>query len=202
MCAASNKKTQACGVNPRDPKIEGQENEKVLSYIEVLKEGKAVGERVAIIGAGGIGFDVAEFISQKGESASLDTAEFLKEWGIDAAISARGGVNNVKAQPEKSPREITMFQRSEGKMGARLGKTTGWIHRAALKNRKVNMVTNVQYDKIDEKGLHYTRNGKQELLEVDTIILCAGQVSEKSLFQPLSDMGIPVHLIGGSAVAA
>ncbi|GAA5027614.1 NADPH-dependent 2,4-dienoyl-CoA reductase [Marivirga lumbricoides] len=192
----------ACGVNPRDPKIEGQENEKVLSYIEVLKEGKAVGERVAIIGAGGIGFDVAEFISQKGESASLDTAEFLREWGIDAAISARGGVNNVKAQPEKSPREITMFQRSEGKMGARLGKTTGWIHRAALKNRKVNMVTNVQYDKIDEKGLHYTRNGKQELLEVDTIILCAGQVSEKSLFQPLSDMGIPVHLIGGSAVAA
>lgn len=192
----------ACGVNPRNPKIEGQENAKVLSYVEVLKEGKPVGEKVAIIGAGGIGFDVAEFISQKGESASLDTADFLKEWGIDGTIEARGGVNNVKAHPEKSPREITMFQRSKGKMGARLGKTTGWIHRAALKTRKVNMVTDVQYNKIDDKGLHFTQDGEQKLLEVDTIILCAGQVSEKSLFKPLTDMGVSVHLIGGSAVAA
>ncbi|MBK6264201.1 NADPH-dependent 2,4-dienoyl-CoA reductase [Marivirga sp. S37H4] len=192
----------ACGVNPRNPKITGQENEKVLSYIDVLKLNKAVGKKVAIIGAGGIGFDVAEFISQEGESTSLDTFEFLKEWGIDPGIEARGGVKDVKAHPEKSPREITMFQRSEGKMGARLGKTTGWIHRAALKNRKVKMVTNVQYEKIDEIGLHYTKDGKKHVLEVDTIILCAGQVSEKGLFQPLSDMGVSVHLIGGSAVAA
>jgi 2,4-dienoyl-CoA reductase (NADPH2) len=192
----------ACGVNPRNPKIPGQDNEKVLSYIEVLKEGKPVGKRVAIIGAGGIGFDVAEFISQVGESASLDTADFLKEWGIDAGFKARGGVQDVEAKPELSPREITMFQRSETKMGANLGKTTGWIHRAALKNRKVKMVIGVQYEKIDDKGLHYTKNGERHLLEVDNIILCAGQVPEKGLFEPLSELKIPVHLVGGSNVAA
>ena len=192
----------ACGVNPRDPKIPGQENEKVLSYIDVLKHKKPVGQKVAIIGAGGIGFDVAEFISQEGESTSLDIKAFFEEWGVDMDIDHRGGVENVKAKPEHSPREITMFQRSEGKMGARLGKTTGWIHRASLKMRKVNMVTNVVYNKIDEQGLHYTQNGEEKVLEVDTIILCAGQVSEKSLFQPLTDMGKTVHLIGGSAVAS
>ena len=192
----------ACGVNPRDPKIPGQENAKVLSYIDVLKHNKPVGEKVAIIGAGGIGFDVAEFISQPGESTTLDVKAFFHEWGVDMDIDHRGGVENVKANPEKSPREITMFQRTEGKMGKRLGKTTGWIHRASLKLRKVNMVTGVSYDKIDDKGLHYTKDEKQHVLEVDTIILCAGQVSEKSLFQPLTDMGKKVHLIGGSAVAA
>jgi 2,4-dienoyl-CoA reductase (NADPH2) len=192
----------ACGVNPRDPKIPGQDNAKVLSYIDVLKHNKPVGEKVAIIGAGGIGFDVAEFISQPGESTTLDVKAFFHEWGVDMDIDHRGGVENVKANPEKSPREITMFQRTEGKMGKRLGKTTGWIHRASLKLRKVNMVTGVSYDKIDDQGLHYTKDEKQQVLEVDTIILCAGQVSEKSLFQPLTDMGKKVHLIGGSAVAA
>ncbi len=191
----------ACGVNPRDPKIAGQDNPKVLSYLDVLKHNKKVGEKVAIIGAGGIGFDVAEFISQEGESTSLDVAAFFKEWGVDMDIDHRGGVADVKPQPEKSPRDITMFQRSEGKMGARLGKTTGWIHRASLKHRKVKMVTDVSYEKIDDQGLHIIREGKPELIAVDTIILCAGQVSEKSLFQPLTDMGKSVHLIGGSALA-
>lgn len=192
----------ACGVNPRDPKIPGQDNPKVLSYIDVLKHRKPVGNKVAIIGAGGIGFDVAEFISQEGDSTSLDVDAFFKEWGVDMEIDHRGGVDQVKPHPEESPREITMFQRSEGKMGARLGKTTGWIHRASLKLRKVKMVTNVSYEKIDDKGLHIIREGKTELIEVDTIILCAGQVSEKSLFQPLTEMGKTVHLIGGSAVAS
>jgi 2,4-dienoyl-CoA reductase (NADPH2) len=192
----------SCGVNPRDPKIPGQDNPMVLSYIDVLKHKKPVGNKVAIIGAGGIGFDVAEFISQEGESTSLDAEAFFKEWGVDMQIDHRGGVDQVKPHPEMSPREITMFQRSEGKMGARLGKTTGWIHRASLKLRKVKMVSNVSYEKIDDKGLHIVRDGKPELVEVDTIILCAGQVSEKSLFQPLTDMGKIVHLIGGSAVAS
>lgn len=191
----------ACGVNPRDPNIEGQDNEKVLSYLDVLKHKKEVGNSVAIIGAGGIGFDVAEFISQEGKSTALNVTDFFNEWGVDMEIESRGGVKDVKPQPEKSLREITMFQRSEGKMGAKLGKTTGWIHRSSLKHRKVNMVTNVSYNKIDDDGLHYKKDDKQHILAVDTIILCAGQVSEKSLFQPLSDMGKTVHLIGGSAVA-
>lgn len=192
----------ACGVNPRNPKIEGQDNKMVLSYIDVLKHKKEVGAKVAIIGAGGIGFDVAEYLSQQGESTSMDVKAFFEEWGVDMDIDHRGGVENVQAQPESSPREITMFQRSQGKMGAKLGKTTGWIHRASLKLRKVKMVTEVSYDKIDDQGLHYTKDGKQHLLEVDNIILCAGQVSEKSLFQPLTEMGKNVHLIGGSAVAS
>lgn len=192
----------ACGVNPRDPKIEGQDHHKVLSYIDVLKHKKEVGQKVAIIGAGGIGFDVAEFLSHEGASYSLDTQAFLKEWGIDPENKVRGGVADVAAQPTPSPREITMFQRSEGKMGAKLGKTTGWIHRAALKYKKVNMVTEVQYDKIDDQGLHYTRKGEKQVLDVDHVILCAGQVSEDSLFKTLTDAGKKVHVIGGSAVAA
>lgn len=190
----------ATGVKPRKTGINGEDHPKVLSYIDVLKHGKEVGKRVAIIGAGGIGFDVAEFLSQEGESPSLNIEEFRKEWGIDDNWSRPGGL--IPAEPAPSAREIFLLQRTKGKPGKKLGKTTGWIHRSSLRMKKVQMVGGVSYQKIDDKGLHLLVGDKPEVMEVDNVVICAGQVVARELHQPLLDAGISVHLIGGADVAA
>jgi 2,4-dienoyl-CoA reductase (NADPH2) len=192
----------ATGITPRTPKIEGIENEKVLSYLDVLKYKKPVGKRVAVIGAGGIGFDVSEYLSHKGESTSLNVNAWLKEWGIDKSIESRGGIAGVKAEVHPSPREIFMFKRSKGKFGGNLGKTTGWIHRSTLKKKNVQFINEVQYTKIDDIGLHYIRNNEQQVLEVDTIVICAGQTPFKELLAPLETAEKKVHVIGGADIAA
>ena len=190
------------GITPRLPKIEGIEHPMVLSYLDVLRDKKEVGKRVAIIGAGGIGFDVAEYLTHAGESTSLNLAAFLAEWGIDPENEVRAGIEGIQPKPEPSPREVFLLQRKETKVGAGLGKTTGWIHRLALKNKNVQMINNVQYDKIDDKGLHVTVGGKPELLEVDNVIICAGQLSNNKMYEPLKAKGINVHLIGGADLAS
>jgi 2,4-dienoyl-CoA reductase (NADPH2) len=190
------------GIRPRKPKIEGIDHPKVLGYLDVLRHKKPVGKKVAIIGAGGIGFDVAEYITHEGEATSQNLAAFLEEWGIDASNEARGGVEGIQPKPEPSPREVYLLQRKESKVGKNLGKTTGWIHRLALKNKNVQMINGVQYEKIDDKGLHITVNGEPELLEVDNVIICAGQLSNNQLMEPLKAKGKNVHLIGGADLAA
>jgi len=193
----------ATGVLPRASGIKGQDHKKVLSYIDVLKKEVDVGEKVAIVGAGGIGFDVAEYLGQNGESTSLNIEEFLNEWGVDRQHTSRGGVDNVKPDFPKSTRQITMLQRKKTKMGAGLGKTTGWIHRTTLKHKNVKMISDVSYDKIDDEGLHITVAGKEKkLIEADHIILCAGQLSENSLESKLKAAGVAVYKIGGADVAA
>ncbi|MCF8277763.1 MAG: NADPH-dependent 2,4-dienoyl-CoA reductase [Flavobacteriales bacterium] len=190
------------GITPRKPNIPGIDHPMVLSYLDVLRDKKAVGKRVAIIGAGGIGFDVAEYLTHEGQPTSLNLAAFLEEWGIDANNEVRGGIEGIQPHPEPSPREVYLLQRKESKVGAGLGKTTGWIHRLALKNKNVQMMNNVQYDKIDDKGLHVTIKGQPELLEVDNVIICAGQESNNKMFEPLKAKGINVHLIGGADLAS
>ena len=192
----------ATGIKPRMPRIEGVEHEKVLSYVDVLKHKKPVGKRVAVIGAGGIGFDVSEYLAHEGESSSLNIDTWLKEWGIDKTVSARSGVEGVKAEIHPSPREIFMFKRSKGKFGGKLGKTTGWIHRSTLKKKKVQFINEVQYTKIDDEGLHYVQNEKQITLPVDNVVICAGQTPLKELFEPLVAKGVVVHVIGGADIAA
>ncbi|OQX96679.1 MAG: NADPH-dependent 2,4-dienoyl-CoA reductase [Bacteroidetes bacterium 4572_117] len=189
------------GITPRKPDIEGISNPKVMGYIDVLRKKKEVGKRVAIIGAGGIGFDVAEYLTHDNKAKQLSTADFLKEWGVDAKNEARGGVEGIQAQHKAPQREVVLLQRKKAKMGATLGKTTGWIHRLSLKYKNVKMLNAVQYDKIDDKGLHITRKGKKELFELDNIIICAGQISNNELFEPLKAKGISVHLIGGAEKA-
>ncbi|MFY0603370.1 MAG: NADPH-dependent 2,4-dienoyl-CoA reductase [Flavobacteriaceae bacterium] len=191
----------ATGIKPRTPKIEGIEHEKVLSYLDVLKHKKPVGKRVAVIGAGGIGFDVSEYLSHEGVSSSQDIDQWLKEWGIDKDIEARGGIQGMKPTFHGSPREIFMFKRSEGKFGGNLGKTTGWIHRTNLKKKNVQFINEVQYTKIDDVGLHYTQNDDQKIIEVDNVIICAGQTPFKELLSPLEKIGKKVHVIGGADIA-
>lgn len=192
----------ATGIQPRDLKIEGINHPKVLSYIDVLKHKKAVGKRVAVIGAGGIGFDVSEYLSHTGESTSQNIDAWLKEWGIDKTLQSRAGIEGMKPSFEKSPREIFMFKRSKGKFGENLGKTTGWIHRANLKKKNVQFIGEVDYQKIDDIGLHYAQNQENKILEVDNIIICAGQIPLKEMYQPLVDLGKKVHVIGGADVAS
>ncbi|PQB06363.1 NADPH-dependent 2,4-dienoyl-CoA reductase [Polaribacter filamentus] len=192
----------ATGISPRNIKIEGIENKKVLSYIDVLKYKKPVGKRVAVIGAGGIGFDVSEYLAHEGESTSLNIDAWLKEWGIDKTLQSRSGIEGVKPELQLSPREIFMFKRSKGKFGGNLGKTTGWIHRSTLKMKNVQFINEVSYTKIDDIGLHYTQNGEAKILEVDNIIICAGQTPLKELHQPLFDAGKNVHVIGGADFAS
>ena len=191
----------ATGIKPRVLKIEGIEHEKVLSYIDVLKHKKPVGKRVAVIGAGGIGFDVSEYLSHIGESTSLNIDAWLKEWGIDKSIEARSGIEDVKPEFDPSPREIFMFKRSAGKFGGNLGKTTGWIHRSSLKKKKVQFISEVSYTKIDDEGLHYVQNKENKILKVDHIVICAGQTPFKELYQPLLDAGKNVNVIGGADFA-
>ncbi|MCK0133650.1 NADPH-dependent 2,4-dienoyl-CoA reductase [Arenibacter sp. S6351L] len=192
----------ATGIVPRTPKIEGIDHPKVLSYIDVLKLKKPVGSRVAVIGAGGIGFDVSEYLAHEGESTALNIDAWLKEWGIDKTMKARSGIEGVQAEVHPSPREIFMLKRSKGKFGGGLGKTTGWIHRTSLKNKNVQFINQVQYTKIDDEGLHYIQNGAQKVLAVDNVIICAGQLPFKELLEPLEAKGIKVHVVGGADVAA
>ena len=190
----------ASGISPRDLKLPGGNEENTLSYIDVLKHKKPVAKKVAIIGAGGIGFDVAEYLSHEGTAPSTDIPTYMKEWGVDMNIETRGGL----AKPEKvsSPREIYLMQRKKSKVGKGLGKTTGFGHRASLTKRNVKMLNGCSYINFDEKGLLISRKGKEELLVVDQVIICAGQEPFKELQEPLEQAGIKVHLIGGADVAA
>ncbi len=191
----------ATGVLPRDPKIPGQDNEKVLSYIDVLLHKKPVGEKVAIVGAGGIGFDVAEFLSEDGPSSTLHPDEWMEEWGIADPEVARGGLAGNAPRSLPSPREIWLLQRKSEKPGKRLGKTTGWIHRTTLMKRGVKMIGGRNYLEISDKGLLLGDSaGKKqpEWLEVDNIILCSGQVSFRSLVEPLEAANVKTHIIGGA----
>ncbi len=190
----------ATGIKPRKPEINGIDHEKVLSYIDVLYHKKEVGKSVAIIGAGGIGFDVAEYLVHHGESPSLNIPNYMDEWGVDMNYKKGGALKTP--EPEASSREVYLLKRSKGKHGANLGKTTGWIHRASLKMKKVNMLAMVQYEKIDDKGLHIIQNEEKKVLNVDNVVICAGQIPFRELFEPLQQKGINVHLIGGADVAA
>ena len=192
----------ATGISPRKPPIEGVEHEKVLSYLDVLKHKKPVGKRVAVIGAGGIGFDVSEYLVHEGESTSQNIDAWLKEWGIDKSLKARSGIEGVTPALAPAPREVFMFKRSKGKFGGNLGKTTGWIHRSTLKKKNVQFINHVQYTKIDDQGLHYIQNEEAKLLEVDTIVICAGQKPLNELFAPLEESGVKVHIIGGASEAS
>ena len=194
----------ATGVTPRDPKIEGQDHPKVLSYVDVLRNRVPVGPRVAIIGAGGIGFDVAEFLLHDGHSPTLDLDEWLAEWGVVDPSEARGGLSQNRRPPEPK-REITLLQRKAGKHGAGLGKTTGWIHRAVLKMNNVQMIADVNYERVSDEGLLISYGEKREnptWLDVDNIVLCAGQLPLRELEEPLQSAGIKTHVIGGADVAS
>ena len=193
----------ASGVTPRDPKIPGQEHTKVLSYVDVLARRAHVGEKVAIIGAGGIGFDVAEFLAKGDHSPTMHLDEWLAEWGVVDPAVAPGGV--TKPQPTKPVRQITLLQRKAGKPGAGLGKTTGWIHRAELKSRGVEMIGGVNYEQISDQGLFITYGEKREngtWLDVDNIVMCAGQIPLRELVDPLQAAGVKVTLLGGADVAS
>jgi 2,4-dienoyl-CoA reductase (NADPH2) len=193
----------ATGIVPRTPEIPGIDHPKVIGYLDAILERKPVGQKVAVIGAGGIGFDVSEYITHQGKATSLDRDAFWKEWGIDTALEARGGVAGVKPQPQPAAREVYLLQRKKSKVGDGLGKTTGWIHRTGLKNKKVQMLNSVEYLKIDDAGLHIrVADGQPQVLPVDTVIVCAGQDPLRELQQGLESAGQRVHLIGGADVAA
>ena len=189
----------ATGVTPRQLQFEGIDHPKVLSYIQVLKERVPVGKRVAIIGAGGIGFDTAEYLSHEGESGSLNPQKFYDEWGIDTTYAHVGGLKQPEL--EKSEREIYLLQRKTAAVGAGLGKTTGWIHRTGLKHRNVKMIAGASYDKVDDQGLHITVDGQTTVLDVDNVVICAGQESYTAMFDQLKADGKNVHLIGGAKEA-
>ncbi|WP_233201101.1 FAD-dependent oxidoreductase, partial [Chromobacterium alticapitis] len=192
----------ATGIAPRTPAIPGVDHPKVLNYLDVLKHKQPVGKKVAIIGAGGIGFDTAEYLTHEGESTSLNTEAFMREWGVDMTGETAGGLAPQGPQPHKSPREVYLLQRKTSKVGEGLGKTTGWIHRASLQMKRVQMLSGVSYDLIDDAGLHITVKGESQVLDVDHVVICAGQDPLRELQQPLLDAGKPVHLIGGADVAA
>ncbi|GBQ93984.1 NADH:flavin oxidoreductase [Acetobacter nitrogenifigens DSM 23921 = NBRC 105050] len=190
----------ATGVRPRMPEIEGVHLPKSLSYVDVVLHGAPVGQAVAIIGAGGIGFDVAEFLSQPDPDAATEPAQFFAEWGVDTDYREPGGLRVPSV--EASPRHIALLQRKEGKTGETLGRTTGWIHRAALKAKGVVSVSGVTYRRIDEEGLHVSVGGEDKLIPAETVVICAGQESRRELEAPLRQAGASVHLIGGADVAA
>lgn len=190
----------ATGIRPRVPAIDGVDHPKVLGYLDVLQGDRPVGERVAIIGAGGIGFDVAEYLTHAGDSGAVAPRKFYAEWGIDTDYARAGGLAQPQAQP--SPRRVHLLQRKSTKVGDQLGKTTGWIHRTSLKARSVAMGSGVAYERIDDAGLHITVDGQPQLLEVDNVVLCAGQEPQRELHAALSAAGCSVHLIGGADVAA
>jgi 2,4-dienoyl-CoA reductase (NADPH2) len=189
----------ATGIAPRLPEIEGIEHSKVLNYLDVLKHKKPVGKKVAVIGAGGIGFDVSEYLCHEGVATSQDIPAFMKEWGVDMTFQARGGIEGVEAVVSAPAREVYLLQRKKTKVGAKLGKTTGWIHRTGLKNKGVNMIPSCTYDKVDDQGLHITVDGAEKILDVDNVIICAGQDPMRELVEGLNK---PHHLIGGADVAA
>ena len=191
----------ATGITPRTPPIEGIDHPKVLTYLDVLRDKAPVGQRVAIIGCGGIGFDTAMYLSQPGNPTSQNIAEFCVEWGIDTSLQQAGGLRPEGPHLARSPRQIVMLQRKASKPGEGLGKTTGWIHRTTLLSRGVKMIPAVSYQKIDDAGLHVEIGGEPQLLAVDNVIICAGQEPNRTLQDPLLAAGKTVHLIGGSDVA-
>ncbi|WP_333608577.1 NADPH-dependent 2,4-dienoyl-CoA reductase [Arsukibacterium sp.] len=188
------------GIVPRDISLEGQDHPKVLSYLDVLRDHKAVGKHVAIIGAGGIGFDVAEYLTEN-HSLSLQPDAWLRDWGVDKNYAARGALL-PDAMPEPADRKIYLLQRKNSKVGAGLGKTSGWSHRASLKKKGVESMSGVNYLRVDDEGLWIELAGEARCLDVDNVIICAGQVPLRELQQGLTEQGIPVHLIGGADVAA
>ena len=194
----------ATGVLPRDPRIPGQDHPKVLSYIEVLRERKPVGERVAIVGAGGIGFDVAEFLVHSGTSTTLDLPAWQAEWGVTDPEQAPGGLSTEAPAVSPPARQVTLLQRKAGKLGAGLGKTTGWIHRTALKHKQVKMIGGVNYERIADEGLLVSYGDKREnptWIACDTVVLCAGQLPLRAMADELTALGKSVHLIGGALEA-
>jgi 2,4-dienoyl-CoA reductase (NADPH2) len=190
----------ATGVVPRPVRLPGADAGAVHGYLDVLSGRVTPGKRVALIGAGGIGFDVAEFLVHEGPPPSLDTPRWMAEWGVDPTFEARAGL--VRPEPEPPAREIWLLQRSAGKPGARLGKTTGWIHRATLKAKGVKMLGGVEYRGVEPAGLRIAVDGKERLLEVDDIVICAGQEPLRELVEPLQAAGKSPHLIGGADLAA
>ncbi|WP_272690297.1 NADPH-dependent 2,4-dienoyl-CoA reductase [Providencia sp. PROV152] len=192
----------ATGVVPRTISLEGREHQKVLSYIDVLTGKRSVGQSAAIIGAGGIGFDIAEFLSQKGESSSLNSSLFNQEWNIDPRIYSAGGIFNSRPTPVQSSRQLYLLQRKNSKVGAGLGKTTGWVHRLSLMKRGVQMFNGVEYMRVDDEGLHIRYQDKLHCLPVDNVILCAGQEPYHPLKESLVEQGIQAYVIGGADVAA
>ncbi|GHA92549.1 NADPH-dependent 2,4-dienoyl-CoA reductase [Streptomyces chryseus] len=194
----------ATGVTPRIPQIEGIDHPSVISYLDLLRDEAKAGDRVAVIGAGGIGFDVAEFLTDTStgadDAASLSPEVFFAQWGVDMEYGARGGLRTPVRAPQT--RTVHLIQRKATKVGAGLGKTTGWIHRTELKHRGVTMVAGAAYDRIDDEGLHVTVDGEQRLIPVDTVVLCTGQEPRRELYDTLLAAGLPVHLIGGADVAA
>jgi 2,4-dienoyl-CoA reductase (NADPH2) len=190
----------ATGVHPRTPAITGIDHRKVVSYYDVLTRNKPVGQRVALIGAGGIGFDMAEFLTQSHPSPTTDIARWSEEWGVDTSYATRGAV--TKPHPEPSERQVWLLQRTPGKPGEKLNKTTGWVHRAALKAKKVNMLAGVTYERIDDAGLHIRIGEAREVLPVDTVVLCAGQEPNRGDYDAALAQGLKAHVIGGADVAA
>ena len=190
----------ATGITPRAVHFPGSDDPRVLGYLDVLAHDRPVGARVAIIGAGGIGFDVAEFLVERAPSPSTDVRRWTREWGVDMQLAHRAGLQ--PAAPEPAVREVWLLQRSEGRPGARLNKTTGWVHRATLKHKGVTMLGSVGYRHFDDEGLHITVDGKPRILPVDNVVICAGQEPNRALADALTAAGIPVHIIGGADVAA
>ncbi len=195
----------ATGIVPRDPGIPGQDRPEVLSYLDVLRDKKPVGKRVAVIGAGGIGFDVSEFLVHEGESLTENLPEWMVEWGVTDPAEHRGGLAPEGPQPHPAARQVTLMQRKAKALGKGLGKTTGWIHRAALKMKNVEMLGGVNYEKIDDDGLHISFGEAREnprVVAVDNVVICAGQLSDRSLADALEAEGVTCHVIGGADVAA
>jgi 2,4-dienoyl-CoA reductase (NADPH2) len=192
----------ATGIAPRRPDVDGIDHPKAVSYVDVIMGRVQVGQKVAIMGAGGIGFDVAELITHKGVSAALDIDVFAKEWGIDFKNHPRGGVTGVEPVVESSGRDVTLLQRKAGAPGKGLGKTTGWTHRLTLQRRGVQMMGGVEYVRIDDEGLHTLVNGEPVLLDVDTVIICAGQLPARGLYDALVAEGVNASLIGGAFEAS
>lgn len=190
----------ATGVTPRKVSFEGIDHPKVLDYADVLYRNKPVGKRVAIVGAGGIGFDMAEFLAHEGESVSLHVPAYMEEWGVDMGYEKGGAL--TPPQPSPSAREIFLLKRSGGKHGKNLGKTTGWIHKASLAMKQVNMLANVTYHKVDDQGLHITAGEEHQVLEVDHVVICAGQEPLRAMYEELQTAGQQVHLIGGANEAS
>ncbi len=189
----------ATGVTPRVPEIEGIEHPMVISYPEAVLGTRTVGDRVAVIGAGGIGVDVTELLTTV-DSPTLDVKEWQDEWGVDPGSAERGGLKDP--HPAPSPRTVYLIQRKTSKIGAGLGKTTGWVHRAAIRAKGVHRITGASYERIDDNGLHLTVDGKPRLLQVDNVVVCTGQESVRDLIEPLRAKGVEVHVIGGADVAA